>query len=186
RASSSANSFRTVEGETVRPARSTRCLEPTGCPVVTYSLTTNARIRRCRVVSSGPSDAICSDFRLRARPPRLRSTDELRRDTAPEETATRCERDPSRSRQTVGDRRQPQPRQPFERFGVHDAFDAVERERLVETKAEHDLFPATNVFAERLDLPRRQLATPQCSDIRGKPRCVPPATPFDCLNRADS
>src|SRR5579859_5641868 len=150
--SSSASSLRTVDEETFMPARSTRPLDPTGCPVATYSSTTRTMISRWRSLSSN-----CMYAGI------LRQ--QLGRHAAAEEAPTGRQAD----RLAAAPRRKSERFEPFERLLVDRGLQAGEAQRLVQPQSEHDPLPALDVRVERLQLVRRRCRAAQRVEIGGKP-----------------
>src|SRR5579859_3860935 len=167
--SSSASSLRTVDEETFMPARSTRPLDPTGCPVATYSSTTRTMISRWRSLSSN-----CMYAGI------LRQ--QLGRHAAAEEAPTGRQAD----RLAADPHRQSQLLEPVEGAIVNSCLEAGESQRLVQPQPEHDPLAPLHVGVERLHLARRLRASAQRLQIGGQPRCVPPATRADRRDCADA
>src|SRR5205823_709896 len=120
--------------------RSTRCFEPTGWPVATYSSTSFPRMSRWRGVS-----CICIAFaailaRFAARPLRRRPSlrEQLGRHAAAEEPTSRRQRDTLTGVAAARPRREPELLKPADRREIDCALEPAERERLVEPQPEED------------------------------------------------
>ena len=81
--------------------------------------------------------------------------------------------------------RQAEPLHARQRVRVDGAAHARERERLVQTQAQHQPLPAHRLRLEQLLLPRRPPPLGERADVRAQARAVPPAQTADGRDRAD-
>src|SRR5205085_5947608 len=131
----------TVDAEAVRPARSTRVLEPTGWPVATNSSTRRRRIscwrdERCNLM------LICRRI--------------LRQELGRNGVAQKAAAFGQRERVAAGASREAEAFHTGKAGRVERVPEACERERLVEPEAEHDPFPRPHVAAHVLELAVRR------------------------------
>src|SRR4051794_32831069 len=161
---------------------STRCREPTGWPVATYSSTTRRRISCWRSVSSvrAGSPAI-SSTKCRSPPS---SGQELCGHAAAEEAAALGERE-RRFDSVAATDDQPQLLEPLDRVFVEGAGQPAERERLVEPQAKDHLLLELDLGGQRLELARRSLACNHGLEVAADARRVSPAQAVDGRDRAD-
>src|SRR5215208_1176377 len=172
--SSSASSFRTVEGETSSSARSTSVREPTGCLVATNSSTTPRRIARWRSLSSIFAVVPTSFAGILGK--------QLSRDAAPEEAATIRQRELGARGAPLD---QPESLEPFDSCCVERALEPVERQRLVEPKAEEHALRLPYRHGQLFDLARGPLLGRKRCQVPAQPRCRLPPPTLDGRDRAD-
>src|SRR5438105_2745432 len=118
--------------------------------------------------------------RFAARPLRRRPSlrEQLGRHAAAEEPAARRERHALAGIAAAHPRREPELLEPADRREIDCALEPAERERLVEPQPEEDALASLDGRRERLQLPRRRLATTQGGEVdREAWRRAPAATP---------
>src|SRR5438552_3137889 len=150
------------------PLRSTSVFDPTGSPLATCASTTRRRTSCCLGVSCSFT-LICSNFSDG-------SGDQFGGDPAAQEAAALGERERGlvvACEAELFDAR--------EAGGIECVRDARERDRLVETQAEHDPLARVNDLVEHFDL-----AVVFAGEIAPELRCVPPALVAQRRDRPDA
>src|SRR5439155_12754383 len=147
--------------ETPRPPCSTRCFDPTGSPVRTYSSTTRRRISRFLGVRSIRESLICRSLAA-AQAVSGRSAglvgEERRRDAAAEEAPATGQRQPLGPGPPLG-RDQALTPESLERAAIDRSVNCGEFDRFVEPQTEHHQLPQACARIDRLLLPRRSAPT---------------------------
>src|SRR5262249_20846472 len=174
--SSSASSARTVDGDTVIPARTTGLFEPTGSPLSTYSSTTRRRTSAWRSVSVVPASAISLQGIL---------GEQLHGNGAAEPPPARSQ-DQSRQPVPVGtEGRETEPLDAAERSRIHRARRLGQRQPRVEPQPQHQPLLRARALVQLLDLARRRSPTHGRPHIRFQSGRVPPALVAERRTRAD-